>query len=68
MGGHFIWRVYKFHSVRFCLSYDSLKWDFTAFKMNVISIRKCTADTDVVNDVTNMRQNIITCGHTIFMT
>ena len=22
---------------RFCLSYDSLKWDFIAFKMNIIS-------------------------------
>ena len=26
-------------SVRFSLLYDSLKWDFNAFKMNIISIR-----------------------------
>ena len=38
-------------SVRFCLSYDRLKWDFIAFKMDIISL-KCTVDTDVVNDVT----------------
>ena len=25
--------------VRFCLLYDPLKWDFIAFKMNIISIR-----------------------------
>ena len=38
-------------SVRFCLSYDPLKWDFIAFKMNIISLRKRIVDTDVVNDV-----------------
>ena len=32
--------------VSFCLSYDPLKWDFTAFKMNKISIRKRIVDTD----------------------
>ena len=37
-------------SVRFCLSYDPLKYDFIAFKMNIISIRKHIDDTDVVND------------------
>ena len=26
-------------SVRFCLSHDHFKWDFTAFKMNIISIK-----------------------------
>ena len=46
--------------VRFCLSYDPLKWDFITFKMNSISIRKCIADMDVVNDVTFTRQNVIT--------
>ena len=25
-------------SVRFCLSYDCLKWDFIAFKVDIISI------------------------------
>ena len=38
-------------SVRFCLLYDLLKWDFIAFKMNNISRRKYTADIDIVNDV-----------------
>ena len=47
-------------SVRFCLSYNSLKWNFIAFKMNISSIRKRIVDTDVVNDVTNMRQSVIT--------
>ena len=47
-------------SVRFCLSYDTLKLDFIAFKMDIISTRKCIADTDVVNDVTYMRQSVIT--------
>ena len=46
--------------VRFCLSYDPLKWDFIAFKMNKISIRKRIIDTDVVNDVTFTRQSVIT--------
>ena len=27
-------------SVRFCLSYDCLKWDFIAFKVDIISIEK----------------------------
>ena len=47
-------------SLRFCLSYDRLKWDFIAFKMNIISLRKCNVDTDVVNDVTRSRQSVIT--------
>ena len=51
-------------SVRFCLSYTEgfgpLKWDFVAFKMNIISIRKRIADTDVVNDVTCICQSVIT--------
>ena len=46
-------------SVRFCLSYDPLKWDFMAFKMNIISIRKYIADTDVVNDVTFLHRSFI---------
>ena len=41
MSGHFI-------SVRFCLSYDPLKWDFITFKMGNISRRKRIVDTDVV--------------------
>ena len=47
-------------SVRFYLSYDSFKWDFMAFKMNIISKRKRSADTDVVNDVTRSRESVIT--------
>ena len=46
--------------VRFCLSYDALEWNFIAFKMNTISIRKRIADTDVVSDVTCTRQGVIT--------
>ena len=37
--------------VRVCLSYEPLKWDFIAYKMNIISLRKCIVDMDVVNDV-----------------
>ena len=47
-------------SVRFCLSYDPLKLDFIALKVDNISRRKHIADTDVVNDVTYMRQSVIT--------
>ena len=47
--GHFIRILYKMTtSVRFCLSYDPLKWDSIAFKMNIISTRKRIVDTDVV--------------------
>ena len=38
-------------SVRFCLSHDSLKYDFVAVKLNIISIRERIVDTDVVSDV-----------------
>ena len=38
-------------SVRFCLSYDPLKWDFIAFKINIHLITKRIADTVVDNDV-----------------
>ena len=47
---------YETTSVRFCLSYDPLKCNFIAFKMNTLGI----ADTDVVNDDTCTRQNVIT--------
>ena len=39
-------------SVKFCLLYDPLKWDFITSKMNIISIRKHIVDMDVVNAVT----------------
>ena len=47
-------------SVRFCLSYDPLKWHFIALKMNRISKSTRIADTDVVTDVTCLRQSVIT--------
>ena len=47
-------------SVRFCLSYDPLKWDFIAFKMGDILRRKRIVDMDVVNVVTCARQSVIT--------
>ena len=55
-------------SVRFCLSYNPLKSDFIAFKMDNISSRKHIVDMDVVNDVKSMRQSVLTRGHSIFMT
>ena len=36
-------------SVRFCLSYDPLNWDFVVSKLNVIATRKCSVDKDIVN-------------------
>ena len=47
-------------SVRFCLSYDPLKLDFIAFKMNIISIRKHVVVMDVVTDVACIPQSVIT--------
>ena len=47
-------------SVKFCLSYDPLKSDFIAFKMDNISSRKRIADMDAVNGVTSTRQSVIT--------
>ena len=47
-------------SVRFCLSYDPLKWIFIAFRMNIISSRKRIVDMDAVNDVMYVRQGIFT--------
>ena len=37
------------------------KWDFTTFRMNIISIRKSFVDMDIVNDVTYRSQSVITC-------
>ena len=49
-------------NVRICLSYDLLKWDLIAFKMNIIAIRECTVDTVIVDDIiTCMLQSVITC-------
>ena len=46
-------------NIRFCLSYDSLKLDFIAFKINIISSRKHIVDINVVNDVTFSRKSVI---------
>ena len=45
---------------RFCLLYDPLKWEFIAFEMNIISLRKRIADMEVVYDVTSTHQSVIT--------
>ena len=50
--------------VKFCRSHDLLKSDFVASKFKFILIRKCIADTVVVNDVTRKNQYDITCGYT----
>ena len=47
-------------SVRFCLSYDPLKWDFIAFEMIIIISKKHIVDTGAVNDVKRWRQSVIT--------
>ena len=46
--------------VRFCLSYDSQKLDFIAFKKGNISRRKHIVDMGVVSDVRSTRQSVIT--------
>ena len=46
--------------IRSCLSFDPFKWDFIAYKINIISARKRIVDTDVVNNVTSTRQSAIT--------
>ena len=38
-------------SVRFCLLYDPLKWDFIPFKMKNISTGKRIVGMDIINDV-----------------
>ena len=47
-------------SLKFCLPYDPLKWDFVVFKINIISIRKRIVVTVVVNDVTCTCEVVIT--------
>ena len=47
-------------SVGFCLSYDPLQWNFIAFKMHIISIRKHIVDRYVVSYVTYMCQSVLT--------
>ena len=46
-------------SIRVYLSYDTLKWDFIAFKNNIHSTRKRIADTNVVKDVAGTPENVI---------
>ena len=56
-------------SVRFFLSYDPLKLDFIAFKMDNISRRKHIADMDIVNEVSvYVPKCYYLRGHMIFMT
>ena len=47
-------------SLRFCLSYEPLKWDFMTFITNIISMSKCIGETDVVNGVTCTHQSVFT--------
>ena len=46
-------------NVRFCLLYNSSKKGFITAKLNFLSIRKCTVDTDNVNDIMRMHQSVI---------
>ena len=46
-------------SIRFCLSYDPLKWKNIAFNINIVSIKKRIADTNVISDITCTHQNVI---------
>ena len=45
-------------SVRFYLSYDSLKWDFIICKMSSISIKKCIVNMVIGSGVTCMGQTV----------
>ena len=47
--------------------FTTLTWDFIAFNLNIISIRKRIADTVVVIDVMYAPKYKYTCGHIIFM-
>ena len=47
-------------SVRFCLPYDPIKWDFIGLKMNIILIKKHIDDTIIASDVSCMCQNVAT--------
>ena len=47
-------------SVRVCLSYDPLKLDFIAFKIENISRRKRIVNTNVVIDVRCTPESVIT--------
>ena len=44
--------------VRFCLSYDPLKWN--CVQNTYYLIGKCIIDTDTVNDITCLCQSVIT--------
>ena len=55
-------------SVRFCLSYEPFKWDFIAFKMDIISLRKHIVDTNVVNEVTSRAKVLLHVWAYNFMT
>ena len=46
--------------VKLCASYYPLNGVLMAFKVNIISIRKCVVGMDVVIDVTHTHQHVIT--------
>ena len=55
-------------SVSFCLSYDHLKLNLTAFKVNVISIENATLSQTSLLRYMYAPKCYVTCGHTVFMT
>ena len=54
-------------SLRFCLSYDPLKWDYIYFIINSVSITEGIVGTVIFNDVTYMCENVITHDYLILM-
>ena len=50
----------KFIKQAFGEFHKFLNWDLITFKINNLSIRKHTADMDVVNDITHLCQSVIT--------
>ena len=54
-------------SVRFYLSYDSLKFDFIALKVDIISIENITLSQTASWHYAPVTKGYVTCGHTVFM-
>ena len=67
-----LWRVsipYEITTnVRFCLSYDPLKWDFITFKINIVLIRKGFVAGTLSMMLHLHTKELYKCDHTIFMT
>ena len=55
-------------SVRFCLSYDCLKWDFITFKVDIISKENIKLSRTASWCYVPVTKCYVTCGLTIFMT